>query len=114
MRKRTINNIYDKIFYGLMYIFPLIIIIISYWKTGDISYYTSILNSIGITNNVFTNAFNTMMINYLHFFENSNNIVLQTFDYMLIIAMCHLLFDIFEYVPKLIRCILKKVGMEND
>lgn len=114
MRKKTINKIYDYVFYGILYIVPIFVIIISLWKQGDISIYNTFFQSTGIINNVFTNAFNTMFIDYLHFFENTNNILLQIFNYMLVITMLHLLFDIFEFIPKLIRQILKKWGAENE
>lgn len=114
MRKKTINRIYDYIFYGILYLIPVIILIISLWKAGDMSIYSTFISQTGIINNVFTNAYNTMFINYLQFFNDTDNILLQTFDYMLVITMLHLLFDIFGFLPKLIRKVLNKWGADNE
>ena len=114
MRKKTINRIYDYIFYGIIYLIPVILIWISLGKYGNMTIYETFVNNSGITSNVFTNAFNEMFITYLGFFENANNVLLQIFDYMLYVTMLHLVFDIFNCVPKLIMKILNKWGIENE
>lgn len=117
MRKKTLNHLYDLLYYAFFMIIPIVAFLIANIHHSDVTL-LSFFNEFGI------NSSNVIFIAFQDFFGSTgflpliadNSTLFYMFTYMSVIVLMHLVFDLLVFIPKLAHHYLNIFtrGVENE
>lgn len=117
MRKRTISHLFDKAFWYLLYLLPLILIAFTFYRTGNLVNLSTCLEQMGL-NIITTNPIYTTLIDVfgvsgvLPLF--SQPVIFEILTYFISVFLLHMAVDFLLFIPRIAMYWLDKFYGGND
>lgn len=118
MTKKKISHIFDKLFWGLVMLLPLIVYVVYIIKTGNIYSFDLVFTDFGFgldTSNVIyttlTSIFGVVVGGTSNIPAFISNGVMLYITYIVLIELIHLVVDILLYIPRIAMKFIDK-GVE--
>lgn len=112
MRKRTISCLVDEIFWGIVYLLPIVIILLVTFRTGNVVDFNTAMSSVGLgvlsDNYVFTCL--SDLIGSAGVVPLFNSGMIYFFSYFITCWLCHVIVDVLLWIPRWCHSLISKVG----
>lgn len=117
MRKRNVKNLFDYVMWYMIYLLPLIILIVSIFRTGSIIPLSDCFNNLGLT--LFTDNF--ILVSLTDLFGSAGVVplfasadILVYLSYFICCLLLHIAVDILAFIPRFAHGLMDKFGGKND
>ena len=111
MRKRTINHFFDNVFWYILYILPLILIALTFYRTGSLVNLSTCFSELGLS--VFTS--NTIYTTFIDLFGSagvlplfSQPVIFEILTYFVSVFLLHMAVDFILFIPRIAMHWLEK------